>query len=361
MKITCFLNKENNNLDLIRILLACIVILGHTIALNGITPYWTDPVSLFFPVTYSGALAVKLFFFISGLVVTNSHLKNDSFVYFAISRLFRILPALLFLLLITVFLIGPTITNISISEYFSDYNNYKYIIKNIYFKTQYILTGVFNNNLYKDAVNGSLWSLNYEIKCYIALMCTFLLIKNKRTFFFNISFAALFMVSVFPSNFILSRLSNNPEIYYLPISFAYGVFLAINQNKSIMNLPLVLLSFFVYFLFRGHQAEELFLIVAFCNLIIFISSREFILKFKPKYDISYGIYLWGFLIQQIVYFCFGTIYAGLHFIAAVSISITIAYISFIYIEKPSILIGKQILAFYNSKNIKKIKFKSSVF
>ena len=64
MTITSFLNKENNNLDLIRIILASTVILGHTIAINGDTNYWLDPIGYFFPITYSGALAVKLFFFL---------------------------------------------------------------------------------------------------------------------------------------------------------------------------------------------------------------------------------------------------------------------------------------------------------
>lgn len=347
MKITWFLNKENNNLDLIRILLACIVIVGHTIPINGETPYWTDPLSFFLPVTYSGALAVKLFFFISGLVVTNSYLKNDSFVYFTISRVFRILPALLFLLLITVFIIGPVFTNVSISKYFSDINNFKYIIRNLLFQTKYTLTGVFSDNLYKDIVNGSLWSLRYEVRCYFFLMCAFLLFKNKRTIIFNIIFIAIFIESFLPTHIILSRLSTNPEIYYLPFSFAYGTFLAINQNKFVMNLPMVILSFLVYFLFKNNPAEELFLIIAFCNLIIFISSRKFILNFKPKHDISYGIYLWGFLIQQIVYFIFGKIYAGFHFLIASIASILIAYISFILIEKPSMLFGRQILAFIN--------------
>lgn len=349
MKINCFLNKENNNLDLIRIILACIVIVGHTIPLNGETPYWTDPLSYFLPVTYSGALAVKLFFFISGLVVTNSYIKNDSFIYFIIARSFRIFPALVFVLTVTVFIIGPALTNISISKYFLDLKNISYIVNNLLFRTKYTLSGVFSDNLYKDIVNGSLWSLRYEAGSYFFLMCAFLVFKNKRKIIFNILFLIIFIASVFPSHIILRRLSSNPEIYYLPFSFAYGAFIAINQNRFVMNLQIVILSFFIYFLFRNTQAEELFLIIAFCNSIIFISSRKFILIFKPKHDISYGIYLWGFLVQQLVYFVFGKIYAGLHFLIATIISILIAYISFLLIEKPFILFGKQIWIYYNLK------------
>lgn len=351
MKITSFLNKENNNLDLIRIILACAVIAGHSISLNGDTKYWIDPIRFLFPETYSGALAVKIFFFISGLVVTNSYMKKDNLLYFVIARIFRILPALLFLLLITVFIIGPIFTTVNLSRYFFEIQNVRYLICNMLFQTKYNLTGVFAENLYKNAVNGSLWSLHYEIRCYFFLMCAFLLFKNKRLLIFNILFITILIDTILPSRIIFNMLGNNPEIYYLPFSFAYGMFMAINQNKIIINFKIVLLSFIAYFLAMSMQfTQELFLIIAFCNSAIFVSSRKWILKLRPKYDISYGIYLWGFLVQQIVYALLGQIYTGLHFLIATLLSILIAYISFILIEKPFMLLGKRAFVFYDTKS-----------
>ena len=359
MKIASFLNKENNNLDLVRIILACAVIAGHSIFLNGDTKYWIDPIKFVFPVTYSGALAVKIFFFISGLVVANSYIKKESFLYFIIARIFRILPALLFLLLITVFIVGPIFTNISVSAYFLDMKNISYITDNMIFRTNYTLTEVFYKNYYKNAINGSLWSLHYEIRCYFFLMCLFLLFKNIRLIVFNIVFFVILIDNVLPSGIILSKLDSNPEIYYLPISFAYGVFMAINQNKIVINFRIVSISFIIYYIVKDVKFSELFLILAFCNLIIFVSSRKWFLKLRPKYDISYGVYLWGFLIQQIIYAIVGRIYTGLHFLTATLISILIAYISFILIEKPCILLGKRVFLFceINNEKLKNLNFK----
>lgn len=349
MKITSFLNKENNNLDLIRIILASIVILGHTIAINGDTDYWLDPIGYFFPYTYSGGLSVKIFFFISGLVVTNSYLKNDSAIYFIISRVFRILPALLFLLLISVFIVGPIFTNFSLSEYFTNQNNFSYIWKNMIFNTKYTLPGLFTNNFLKSSINGSLWSLRYEIDCYFLLMSAFLLIKNKRKLFFNIIFIIIVIDYIIPPKIIFGGFLNNPDAYYLPLSFAYGSFLAINSNELEINLEIIIISFLIYLIFKNSSYNELLLIIAFCNFTVYIASRKFILNLKPKYDISYGIYLWGFLIQQIVYFILGQIYAGLHFIIALIASIIMGYISFLYIERPFINLGKQSSMFLKLK------------
>lgn len=52
--------------------------------------------------------------------------------------------------------------------------------------------------------------------------------------------------------------------------------------------------------------------------------------------------VFGDLIQQIIYFIFGQIYAGLHFLLSLLISIIIAIISFVFIEKLFIDLGIKI-------------------
>jgi peptidoglycan/LPS O-acetylase OafA/YrhL len=60
MKISEFLHKDKNNLNLIRIILACMVIIGHSEVL--MEKVLIDPVKKLFEFTYAGAFAVKLFF-----------------------------------------------------------------------------------------------------------------------------------------------------------------------------------------------------------------------------------------------------------------------------------------------------------
>lgn len=349
MTIKDILHKENNNLDLIRILLASLVIVGHSKFLNGAGDFWIDPISHFFDYTYSGAIAVKLFFFISGLVITNSYIIKNSASYFIISRVFRLIPALLFVLLITVFGFGPVLTNLTTFNYISNINTYHYILNNILFSTQYDLPGIFQYNLFANAVNGSLWSLRYEIGCYIALLCMFLILGRRNKYYLNIPIALVIIDTTLPNRFIFNFLGNNPEIYLLPLPFALGCLYAINKEIIKINSFLILISILFYVIFKNTYLNEILLVFTCCNILLYVCSNNYVLKLKPKYDISYGIYLWGFLVQQTLYYYFGHIHIGLHCILALIISMMLGLITNLIIEKPFIIIGKSIHEYYKNK------------
>lgn len=343
MKIADFIKRENNNLDLIRIILACFVIVGHSPILNGGSKNWIDPIGHFFSFTYSGALAVKLFFFISGLVVTNSILTHKSPVHFIVSRSFRLLPALLFVLLVSVYVFGPILTSLQLHEYYLNLDHYPYISNNLIFKTEYVLPEVFNNNLYKNTVNGSLWSLRYEVTCYIALLSMFLILSNKSKYDLNIPIAIIIIDTLLPTRVVLNWMGDNPEVYMLPATFAFGAFFAVNVDKIRMNFNIVLGSFLIYFIFSNTSHAQIIFTFAACNAVIYIASTKFLLKLKPKVDISYGIYLWGFLIQQTLFYFLGHIYVGLHCLLALIIATLLALITHVIIEKPFINVGKVVI------------------
>ncbi len=340
MNIAFILNKNNNNLDLIRIFLACLVIVGHSPILNGGSDFWIDPIGEFFSFTYSGALAVKIFFFVSGLLVTSSWLNNRSTLYFVVSRFFRLMPALLFVLLITVFVFGPIVTTLPWKEYFSNLDNFRYIWKNLIFSTDYSLPGLFAENPYKNAVNGSLWSLNTEVACYIVLLGTCLLLGNKNKYYLNIPIAIIIIDSFLPSRIFLNFLGDNPELNLLPASFALGALYAVNADKLVMNFKIVLGFFLLYYAFSNAAFAQLIFVFASCNLALYLASTKFVIKLKPKKDISYGIYLWGFLVQQTIVHYTGNIYVGLHCLLAIVMSILLALLTNILVEKPFINLGK---------------------
>lgn len=348
MKISGFLNKDNNNLDLIRIVLACLVIVGHSSVLNGSANYSIDPIEYFSGFTYSGAFAVKLFFFISGLVVTNSYLHKQNATYFIISRFFRIMPALLFVLLITVFVFGLLVTKLNAYDYFSQLNYFAYLRHNVVFYSDYLLPGVFDDNFYPNIVNGSLWSLRYEVGCYFVLLVAFLLLGNRNKYYFIIPILLIFLNTLIPSRFLLGFLDYNSEKFLLPMSFAYGVLLAIISDKISINIYVIILSILSFLFFKETEYKEIVFLLSSCNIIIYLSSLKFILRFKPKYDISYGIYLWGFLIQQMVFHYFGVLNILLHCLIAIILSSILGLITFLYVEKPFIKIGKSVIG-YTSK------------
>jgi peptidoglycan/LPS O-acetylase OafA/YrhL len=341
MRISDLLKRENNNLDLMRIILASMVIMGHAPFLNGNDGFWTDPVKYLFPFTYAGAVAVKLFFFISGLVVTNSLIHKKSVTHFIISRSFRLMPALCFVLVITVFVFGPLVTTLPVKDYFSELHYLAYIRQNLVFKTFYFLPGVFDGNFYKLAVNGSLWSLRYEVAAYIVMIGLFIILRRVDKKYYNIPVLLLLADALLPSGFMAHWLGNNPEINLLPAVFAFGVFYAINQEKLKANAMIALISLGIYFLLRHTIEAEIIMVFALCHVVLFLASSKWVLKLKPKHDISYGIYLWGFLIQQTIYHFIGPTYIVVHCLMALAISVILALGTFLLVEKPFMEYGKK--------------------
>lgn len=82
MLLAQLLKRDNNNLDLVRLIAACLVIYGHANAIVRPEVSGGDWVASMLVFDYSGSLAVKVFFFLSGLVVANSLLEKNNLLYF---------------------------------------------------------------------------------------------------------------------------------------------------------------------------------------------------------------------------------------------------------------------------------------
>ncbi|OMQ26756.1 acyltransferase family protein [Serratia oryzae] len=332
------ISRDGNNLDLIRLLASISVIIYHSFALN---PQWglIDPIKNTFGYVTTGGLAVKIFFFISGILVANSLITRKSIYHFIVSRFLRIFPGLLFVLFISSFLIGPVLSTLPFRDYISSGEVYSYFFNNIILDTRYFLPGVLESNKY--GVNGSLWTIRYEVIAYIVLLALFLTGVNKNKIISSLVCAIIIVEPISPLKGYLFASSDNNAIYLLAPCFALGVLIAINKDsyKATMLLPVIL--FASQFLFSDNSIRSLLICFSACLFSFSLSSLSIVKKIKINNDISYGVYLWGFPIQQIY-----SQYLELSFIANVILSIVtamiIALISWLRIEKPSIILGKKI-------------------
>ena len=125
---------RDNNFNLIRIVAALVVLVTHSFALVGESIGMTI-----------GLIAVDVFFIVSGFLVTASLLTRQSTIEFLWARALRIFPALLVMLLLTVFVLGPFFTSLPLSSYFSDRTTYDYLLKcsTLFTGVVYKLPGVF--------------------------------------------------------------------------------------------------------------------------------------------------------------------------------------------------------------------------
>lgn len=105
---------RSNNFDLIRLVAACAVIVSHVFQVVGYGGI--DPLTPYLRGLSLGAVAVIVFFAVSGFFVTQSFARHPSVLRFLAARMLRIFPALAVVLLVTI-LIGSAITTASGPDY----------------------------------------------------------------------------------------------------------------------------------------------------------------------------------------------------------------------------------------------------
>lgn len=160
--------RRDNNYNLLRFLAAASVIVSHAFPMSGVV---SDPLERL--VGFSlGHLAVDVFFVISGFLVTGSLLSRRDLASFAVARALRLFPVLVVGALFCAFVVGPLQTELPVGRYLTHPETWTFVAMNSVpwpFGIAYTLPGVFLDVPVRGAVNGSLWSLPWELSMYVAL------------------------------------------------------------------------------------------------------------------------------------------------------------------------------------------------
>src|SRR5215211_6919243 len=158
---------RDNNFDTMRLVAALCVVISHSFPLS----YGATAVQPIFLLSHGqtnlGTVSVYVFFVLSGFLITGSFERQPPH-RFVLARGLRILPGLAAVLFILTFLVGPILTAIPLGDYFRSGRTYYFFAKNLSL-TGYVgeLPGVFGTNPVPHKVDGSLWTLSYEAKCYL--------------------------------------------------------------------------------------------------------------------------------------------------------------------------------------------------
>ena len=341
------LKKENNNIDIFRVIAASLVIYGHSYALVPDAKF-NDVIQWILVFDYSGSIAVKIFFFLSGLVVTNSLLAKKDGVDFLIARFFRIFPALLVVLFAMAFIVGPILTTISLSDYFSSMLPFYYVLNGFFMDIQYLLPGVFEGNK-NSVINGSLWTIPFEVFCYLFLIALFFVGVTKSRILMTLVFIPIVIDQASGNALLFTWLPQKNDVTLLAPCFAFGAVLAVWKDKINIDINttagVILLSLL---LFRSNY-NYYFAYIAIFISILYISTNSLVLKLKPKVDLSYGIYLWGWPVQQIIVSMKPNQTAEFNQITSILVCFVISYVSWKLIEKPSINLGRRLINLVRNK------------
>lgn len=284
-----------NNLNLMRLLAALAVIYGHASAISGKGP--ADIALVYLGYKFIGGIAVDVFFVISGFLITASALGSHGLRYFAASRALRIFPGLMVCVGASVFILGPLLT--TAADYWQSPQTWSYLWRNaLTYQTEYFLPGVFQEN-HDKAVNGSLWSLPVEVRLYLLIAVLALLRVLQHRAVFNVVFFSILLVGYFePTGF--TRVFEHENHRHVAMMFLMGAFFWINRDAVPLNPALLL----VLLIFAASQHKTsgfgAAYVVTLVYLVFYLAFAPWGQWFNRFGDYSYGVYLYGWLSQQLV-------------------------------------------------------------
>ncbi len=331
---------HKNNFDFLRLVFAIFVIITHSYPLTGI------PENDFLNGITLGQLnfsnvGVHGFFVISGYLIFQSMMRSRNWKDFMMRRVLRIYPAYACAVLISV-LVGLVVAERGLVQYFTDRSVHAYLIKDLLFITpgRNSIAGVFEHNPYPFAIDGSLWTIPYEFLFYIMLSLLFV-VRSKPAVIRVAVFFVYTGLLVFTLRFENSKFTLFPgfdwhSLVHLALYFSSGAILSVLQAGRWAKKNILLLAFFTAWLVALSAGYNLYLqFLLFPPVVILLGSMATpgIAGFGTKFgDWSYGIYLYGFLVQQIImnYYQFDHVQLTL---VAIFISVLCGILSWHLLEK----------------------------
>ena len=332
--LNTLLDRGYNNFDLVRLLAALGVIFGHSFVLFHASS--EEPLRAVLHTDYSGSLAVYVFFFLSGMFVCGSYLRAKHAFDFICKRVFRIWPALLVCLMLTVAVSGLWFTTHERSAFFLDQETRNYLgVNALLYNITYNLPGVFDTNLIPHTVNGSLWTLPIEVRCYVFMLLLGILQVLRRPWIVLSLFIALAVVYLLKQEWIdyfFTEYGSNLLLFFMAGAVAYL------YSKYIVLWPLYSLLFFVlWVVFKSDSGFSQFLFYTFLlySMLLF-ASHAWVIRLKLGGDYSYGIYIYGFFVQQAFAFCFPSLGSYESMFYTMSVTLLVGVLSWFLIEKPAL-------------------------
>lgn len=338
--------------DRIRLIAAAIVVVHHS------STYLVPDIAHDYLYAYSrgftsfGLSAVDVFFALSGFLVTPSLLRTGDVVSFTVNRALRIMPALAVAVFVAIFVVGPISTTLNLSQYFTDPGTYRYA-KNLLMLTIDTLPGVQTAPGNPIIVNGSLWTLYFEVLCY-----AFLVVISLS----GILVRRVWTVGLFLGVYAFNALSwyAGPSLALVPVRietfaslfvyFAAGV--CIYRLSDIIPWSGAAAVAALACLLAGLALGIGVLVtpLSLSYLVVYLGLSDLLGRTPYRRDFSYGIYVFHALVLAFMLVIFPSVrnfFVTLPIVALVSL--LIAMLSWTFVEAPALNTKKRVTAMVRLK------------
>ncbi len=311
------LRGHNNSLGFIRLVLASLVIVDHAFPLGG---FGVEPVAGWtIGQTSLGGIAVAGFFAISGYLITKSGLAAD-ILQFLWRRFLRIFPAYWAVLLVTALVIAPIVwwaDGHNLAQYFRSapdgpitYLKSNWTLRIGTFGIYDILSSTtpYGRALGGSYFNGSLWTLTYEWMCYLLVGICLVFGVLRRAKIVVPILTALLALAQFVQLFapkqvgLIAPYLWDRQLTFLVLAFAFGACLALYAKAIPFDDRLGVLAGLVLVLSLRFGGYAIVGMAAGVYFVLYLAVRlpAVLRKVGVKDDYSYGVYIYGFLVQQLL-------------------------------------------------------------
>lgn len=208
------------------------------------------------------------------------------------------------------------------------------------YNVQFNVPGIFKNNPYPNAVNGSLWSLAYEFSMYILISLLFFIKSSvtKRNLLISVFLVSVFLTAVNPNYLktLFNTINLEPVLVYklTPLFIGGALMNYVNLKFNWIMFFVLLLALAASFYFHVFHIASPFLL----PLLIIPLGLEYFKFFQlPEKlgDISYGVYIYAFFIQQI-FMNFLNLSPIVLFTLSTIVTYVLSYLSWHFVEKKAL-------------------------
>lgn len=326
--------KRSDNYLPLRHLAALMVIYGHSYALTRHAPDEADVFAKLMPGFYAGNLAVYLFFAISGYLVTLSLLRHPGLWRYVRNRFLRVYPAYFVCLLVCVFAIGLAFTTLPAAEYLRADETWRYLSRNLQPITlAWTLPGVFEGNPYPKVVNGTLWSLSLEVRWYfyLGLLAALTIVRRRWAF----TLVALAVLSLGAWQWWSGKADVN-EYRALSQTYLIAALCAHWRDRIAVSHWLMAGLALATAAAHGTRGFGPMVVLSAIYFTLWAAYRLPALRWPGGHDYSYGLFLYGFPVQQSLVALFPSLTPLQLLPASACCALLLAMLSWHLVERPAL-------------------------
>lgn len=326
-------DPRSNSLNAIRLALAVLVIVSHSWPIGG---YGKEPGV---GAQHLGDWAVAGFFATSGYLITASRIRSRSFIDYLWRRILRIYPAFFVVLVMVAFVIAPLASTFLGAGTWTPFTALQYLVSDLgLWMARFGIDGMLTTVPFPGSWNGSLWTLAFEFGCYMLIGLVVGVVPRSRL---GAAVVTLFVIAVVGAAFTTGGMIHVPQVVeqfiYLFGYFLAGSMLYLARGRVPLTVPLAVVAAILTIVAVVTDTFRATAGLPVAYLMVALGAFLPLRRVGARNDISYGMYIYAFPIQQLLALTLITkvLPVWAFVLIAIAGTLPLAWASWILVERPA--------------------------